>query len=346
MEYMADSDNRIHIALSPWDLTDDYNRHAGATLLSILDHCSQPVVAHLLYDEKLCVGKEKETGYNKACYQKIADGYGCELQYHHVELPEWVNNLETVKKWTPGTLMRLYLPELLPQIDKIIYFDCDMIINTDVVTLWNTQLGNTPLAACPDTAAPNYSHKRKKTYQNVGIVPLSCFCAGTLIFNLRAIRELDDSFSNILIAFLHDNPDIPYLDQDILNWFCQGNYTKLDGKYNNYVDESALAYAEDSVIHYASAYGKPWKWYHGKIDDYYWNYLIKTPWCDDRQNLTSYLREAPDVSKALTIAKKDMLCYIDADSKIKKGTYALKYIIAILGSCINGLLIWRRKIQY
>ena len=33
-------DSRIHIALSPGDLTDDYNRHAGATLLSILKNSS------------------------------------------------------------------------------------------------------------------------------------------------------------------------------------------------------------------------------------------------------------------------------------------------------------------
>ena len=147
---MTSADNRIHIALSPYDLTDDYNRHAGATLVSILEHCSEPIVAHLLYDEKLCIGKEKETEYNKACYQKIADTYGCELQYHHVELPEWIDNIVKLGSWSPGIFLRLYLPELLPETDKIFYFDCDTIILTDITKLWGVDLDGKYLAGSLD----------------------------------------------------------------------------------------------------------------------------------------------------------------------------------------------------
>ena len=46
-----DTEPRIHVAISPWDLTDDYNRHAGVTLLSFLDHCPNcKVTAHILYE--------------------------------------------------------------------------------------------------------------------------------------------------------------------------------------------------------------------------------------------------------------------------------------------------------
>ena len=70
---------RIHLAISPQDLTDDYNRHAGVILLSFLDHCSHPATVHILYDENLSVGKEESVEFNKQCYQEITDRYGCEL---------------------------------------------------------------------------------------------------------------------------------------------------------------------------------------------------------------------------------------------------------------------------
>lgn len=332
---MTSADNRIHIALSPWDLTDDYNRHAGATLVSILEHCSEPVVAHLLYDEKLCIGKEKETEYNKSCYQKIADKYGCELQYHHVEIPEWVNNIESVKKWTPGALMRLYLPELLPDTDKIIYFDCDMIINTDVVTLWNTQLTNTPFAACQDADIPVFSNKRKDIYKNVGIPVSSYFCSGTLIFNLKQLRNLAKPFSCTVFTYLQDNPNLLFPDQDMLNWFCQENYTRLDAKYNLYTYRNVLEFADDGVIHYAAS-GKPWKSYHGKIDDYYWDYLSKTPWCEDRHILCSYLHSAPDVSKCLPFLENNFFAHIHG-TRGQKVRYAMHFIFCIIKSIIKGI---------
>ena len=160
-----EDENHIQVSLSPWNLTDDYNRHAGVTLLSFLDHCPKntKITIHLLYDEKISIGKEKETEYNKQCYQKISDRYNCELIYHHVDLPEWVNDIPAVKKWTPGTMMRLCLPDLLPDVEKILYLDCDMVVQTDIGKLWETPLGNNPLAACLDTDISAYPPKRKKT---------------------------------------------------------------------------------------------------------------------------------------------------------------------------------------
>ena len=42
---------------------------------------------------------------------------------------------------------RLFLPELLPDTDKILYLDIDMIVQGDVAELYRTDLLDTPLAA-------------------------------------------------------------------------------------------------------------------------------------------------------------------------------------------------------
>ena len=327
-------ESQIHIALSPWDLTDDYNRHAGVTLLSALEHCSQPATVHLLYDAKFSIGKEREEAYNKSCYQKIAEKYSCQIQYHHVELPEWINTIPSVKKWTPGTLMRLCLPDILnTNIDKILYFDCDMVVNTNIDVLCSLPIDEYYLAAVKDTSTESFGKHRKKQYQRLNIPFDSYFCAGTIILNLKKIRSEDIHFSEMLFNYLYENQNLPFLDQDMLNWFCQGSYLELDEKYNIYSDRpDAIQYIDDAIIHYIGRY-KPWKAYLGDIDNPYWEYLIQTPWCEDKKNLIKYIRNSPDIEKCFNILPN----YVLALKKYGRRTRVIN-TIKLISSIVSTLI--------
>ena len=339
--------SHIHLALSPWNLTDDYNRHAGVTLLSFLDHCPEyaKVTAHLLYDKRFCVGKEKETEYNKWCYQLIADRYNCELIYHHVDLPEWVNDIPAVKKWTPGTLMRLCLPDLLPDVDKILYLDCDMVVLTDIGELWNTKLGSKYLAACIDEWIMNKATKQRMEYYEKVSVPLkNYFNAGLLLLNLKLLREQPNPFSSTLFSYLHDNPELPFLDQDLLNWYCKGDYILLDKKYDVFPWwKDAIEYTDDCIIHYTI--GKPWKMYNGDIDNFYWKYLFETPWSEDLLTYLHYVRDAPDIQKSISLIQKNFFGIIDG-SRVDKVKCAVSLSFSIWSEFIIGILkIVRSKIH-
>lgn len=98
-----------------------------------------------------------------------------------------------------------------------------------------------------------------------------------------------------MFGYLNENRDLPCLDQDILNWFCQGNYLPLEEKYNIYTGRAdALQFIDDGILHYVGK-AKPWKRYGGRIDDPYWKYLVQTPWAEDRVQLVRYVRVAPDI---------------------------------------------------
>ena len=170
----------IQIAISPWNLSDEYNRHAGVTVLSLLENTTSPITVHLLYDPNLSVGKEKEEIYNRLCYQKIADKYGCKLLFHPIKLPEWINNIPAVKRFTPGTLLRLYLPDLLTEVKKIIYLDCDTVVMINVKELWDINLDQYPLAACPDTALLSGGRNIKRYWMKKNIPTETYFNAGVL----------------------------------------------------------------------------------------------------------------------------------------------------------------------
>ena len=326
--------SRIHVALSPWDLTDDYNRHAGVTLLSLLEHSSLPVTAHLLYDANLSKGKEKEEAYNKSCYQKIADKYGCELHFHHVDVPEWVRDIPSVNNYTPGALLRLYLPELLSRVNKIVYLDCDMVVLTDISKLWNNELGDMILGACSDDIRFNVTKKIRDFYTAKGISVESYFNSGTLLLNLKEMRE--QNFTTKVFEWLSNNKDVLYPDQDMLNWYTQKNYLCLDEKYNVLVRSTIQSNLNDSIIHYLGG-EKPWKKYNGEIDNYYWKYLMQTPWCENPENILRYIRDAPDVTKAIPLLQKNFFANIEGNRKEKVST-AAKFTISIWKDFFGGLL--------
>ncbi|MDE2522499.1 MAG: glycosyltransferase family 8 protein, partial [Methanocorpusculum sp.] len=265
----------IHLAVSPWDLTDDYNQHCGVTIASFLDNCHGAKAAvHLLYDEKLSLKNPEGSEANKKKYGELCEKFGAELFYHHVELPEWVYELKSVQKWTPGTLMRLYLPD----VEKILYLDCDVVVNTDVRAIWNTSVLHAPLAAVPDSDIPRFSLKRVRLYHSLNIDPAKYFCAGVLLFNLDYLRRTI-SLSDRSMDILRTYPELPFLDQDILNILFHQSYVHLPGHYNRYMYYPDVG-TENGILHYAAG-SKPWKSSHGEIDLPYWNYLLQTPWGDD-----------------------------------------------------------------
>ena len=121
------------------------------------------------------------------------------------------------------------------------------------------------------------------------------------------------------------------MDQDLLNWFCKGNFVQLDKKYNVFSWwEDAITYTNDCIIHYTI--GKPWKRYNGDIDEFYWDYLVKTPWCKTRQQYTKYLRDSPNIRKVMTIMSNNFFSILDGSAYDKIMTVP-RFIISILKNC-------------
>ena len=264
------------------------------TIASFLDNChGAKAIVHLLCDETLNLKNPEGAEANKKKYGELCEKYGAELFYHHVELPEWVHELESVQKWTPGALMRLYLPELLPDVDKILYLDCDVVVNTDVRTIWNTSVLNAPLAAVPDSDMPRFSPKRVQIYHSLDIDPSNYFCSGILLFNLDYLRRTI-SLSERSMDLLRRYPELLFPDQDILNLLFQQSYVHFPEHYNRYMYYPDAS-AGSGILHYAAG-SKPWKASHGDLDIPYWNYLLQTPWGDDPDTVLRSVLSLPNIA--------------------------------------------------
>ena len=65
------------------------------------------------------------------------------------------------------TFFRLLIPELMPDYEKALYLDCDLIIKADVAELFDTDNQECYIAGVPDTVLAGHLNgysNNKKTY--------------------------------------------------------------------------------------------------------------------------------------------------------------------------------------
>lgn len=177
-----------------------------------------------------------------------------------------------------ATYYRLLISDLLPKsVEKVIYMDCDIIVNKSIQELWDTDLSGYALAACKQIGF-GYEAERLGYPIEYGY-----FNAGVNMINLSYFRE--HNVSGQLIKYIADNySKIKYHDQDTLNAVLydktlhimpQWNMTSIiysfclsmrgdarNGKvicdYKDEKNNALLNKKNPPVVHYVSK-SKPWQ---------------------------------------------------------------------------------------
>lgn len=195
------------------------------------------------------------------------------------------------------TYFRFLIQQILPEYDKVLYLDCDMILNADVAELYRTDVEGYLLAAARDPeflghlngANPEicaYIHKQLPLDR-----PEDYFQAGVILFNEKEMRRAYTLEQWLQFA----SRPYRYNDQDVLNIYCQGRVKFLDMSWNLLTDcdhtriSQVIAHApepirrayfdarrEPKIIHYAG-HRKPWQKPTEDMAAYFWWYMRKTP---------------------------------------------------------------------
>lgn len=156
------------------------------------------------------------------------------LEFHVFrETPELAARIRREFGEYKGSVMafvRLYLPELLPEVDWVVYSDVDTIWNRDVGELWNSIVGSSGLSERPEPSSPPmlywvrdmWSSRRETAVWQTRINPAfdtnRYGCSGVTVLNLKKMRE-----TNLLkraVDFTKRYGLFRYVDQDILNALC------------------------------------------------------------------------------------------------------------------------------
>ena len=280
----------IRIALSIWDPSGTYSRHAGAAIVSVLKNTSSKVMFSILHDETL-------SDENKLKLEETAVKFGGEIEFLDVSSEIKKHSSVDIKRitgaFTPGSVFRLLLPRV-SDMEKVIYLDCDVIVNLDIKELWDIPLDEYFIAAVDDTAGqaiiskPFLSNSRFRMWMMD--MPLEhYFNSGVVMLNLARIRENFDLFGEGLKFFEHYARCTEFPDQDLLNKLFANKSLMVDPRFHVPTREAMHRDSLDNAIwHFTGE--KPWNIHLGNpAEVLYWQALRESAWDKD---FIEYMLEA------------------------------------------------------
>lgn len=275
MDNVCFLDNAIHICLGIHDKDGNYSVWAGTTMQSIVENTKAPIVFHILHDDTL-------NEMNKNKLSLIADNSGNGIEFHHFNPDIFGSLADSMNRFTIGTMFRIMLPDIMPDLKKIIYLDSDLFVNTDIEELWNLNIDNYCLAAAQDCSTIRnwgtpYAVAAGQTTRD------RYFNAGVLCMNLDNIRKNGSLFQQVM-DYLNDNPRTWLPDQDALNSIFSGETLLIDEKWNYFIDEARKnnEKAEKKIYHYAATLLMLHT--NNEIDRAYYFTILRTPWGEQMED--------------------------------------------------------------
>ena len=180
---------------------------------------------------------------------ELAGGVGS-LDFRPADISDFKDLKPLAGEWIP--YLRLYFPTLLPEAKRILYLDCDLIVQTDVAAFFTCDLGKAPLAAA--SGPPLKWCIDHKFYSTVGLHGEDrAFNSGVLLFDAQAWRDGHLGPQAVEFGrthFVHD--------QTILNGLYSRTFYGLPERFNTPVsaDTPPLSLS-DGIFHFVGS-PKPW----------------------------------------------------------------------------------------
>ncbi len=197
------------------------------------------------------------------------------------------------------TYFRYFILDFMPEYEKVLWLDADLVVLQDVGELYRTQMHHYCVAAVLDLdlIGTYRTDQQVKKYidRKLGIRdPYYYFQAGVMLLNLTQIRKRYMAEDLVRMSMKY-----PWhmLDQDVLNRALQGSCMELDQKWNVVMDwqyggrrrtdllknapyelwsRYLSAREAPAVIHYAGGW-KPWTMPDCDFAQFFWDYARRSP---------------------------------------------------------------------
>lgn len=216
------------------------------------------------------------------------------------DIESYINDNFSVKftarsYWSITTYYRIFIPLIMPEYERVIYFDSDMCFDQPITELFNTPFDGKSLIAVIDTASPTldtHLDRKKQMTEILGLKhPENYFNAGMTVFNPS---KIDGSKYIQKCLDIFKTKPLLFQDQDLLNIVFEDDVKLIDCKFNSQwhtfsFTSHELNIGEDGyrnnyldgcyhpvVIHYTSP-NKPWFHPEALNADIFWKYARMTP---------------------------------------------------------------------
>lgn len=247
----------------------NYCMHLGISIVSLLENNTE-------FDDIEIYVIEREIGSNnKKILFNIVNKYNRKILFIKFSDVESRIKLNLSSSKPRSIYARLFISNLIPErIEKVLYLDCDTIINKSLCKVWNTDIENYYVAGVQDIVSNKYKSiigmKENDKYINSGV----------LLINLKKWRMMDieERFLDFIELY---KGEVPHHDQGVINGVCKGNIFILDPQYNvntncylfnndeikdiykikNYYEKDKVEYGKNNptILHFTPGFmNRPW----------------------------------------------------------------------------------------
>lgn len=264
-------DECIHVAVV---FDRNYVPWTAALVRSCLDrHPPGTVEFHAFHDGSVPAEDQERLGV-------MVGEAGAAIDFRAVPAEE-VGDLPRTGAFDRIVWLRFLLPELLPDLGRLLYLDTDTLVTAPLQVLWATPLNGAPLGAVSNVVEP----PARDHVRSLGITDTGAFLnSGVLLMDLEALRS--EKLSDEVRRFVADHgPNMVWPDQDALNVIFRDRWTRLHPRWNAQnslwtwpewaqevfdADELAEARSHPGIRHFEGpSLSKPW------------HYLCPHPWRDE-----------------------------------------------------------------
>jgi len=223
----------------------------------------------------------------RAYLRRVVEAHRQQIDFIRIDVAR-LQHLHLAEWFTPANYYRMLLPELLPQLPRVLYLDADIVVTDDLAPLWQASLGDFELGAIPNVLHPKNPQDHVR---NLGLAgPRDYLNSGVLLMDLDRMRRTE--MTRRLLEFAGAHPKLMlYADQDAFNGLLRGRWQRLPPRFNLQTTmlevepsqqpleprELADALARPAVIHYMG-WWKPWRlWSNHPLRGLYRKYFRELP---------------------------------------------------------------------
>lgn len=176
--------------------------------------------------------------------------------------------------YSKTTYYRLFIAEMFTQYNKAIYIDSDTIVQGDISSLYQTEIGDRYLGACHEQAMVQVDGYGTYVERVLGFDRNLFFNAGMILINCEQFRK-----HQVLRRFMELLGTYNFVvtqDEDYLNVICKDWVYWLDQRWNTEIfGNIPYPIEEANVLHYIMT-NKPWHYADCRHGDIFWKYAAQT----------------------------------------------------------------------
>ena len=259
---LTNNNPKINVCLS---CDENYAQYAGVVIASILANAKAEDSLHFYILDGNISNDSKEKILS---LKYIKD---CDIEFVPINRSDFEDYkmVKTHPYISLAACYRLKLSSLLPNVDKVIYLDCDVSVCSSLSELFNINLQDNVMAGVLDIDIKRKNRNPK--YINSGVLLMDLDKMRTQNIEGQFLNYTKDNINNIEMG-----------DQEIINAVLADKMLIIDPKYNVqsecFIRRSSFT-KSPVIVHYIGSQ-KPWHFGSWSVHkDLYFRYLQITPWC-------------------------------------------------------------------